>query len=628
MKNTSICLNTIGGGNSSDSNPPSESNSSSKYVLVEYMRNFWRNAGLCYSILAACYAGFVLLTLKFAPPSGDGLFASACRFAVSSPLVLVVCFIGLFLIFLLACVLADKLCTYISECYTRRNKECSSTPCTDNAHGAIHKRRLFILCAVILIVCYIPWLVSSYPGLLDEDTFLQFTQFLGLITPSDHHPYLDTLIYGAFYYAGDTIVGSCRAGIFFYCTHQMIIICLELSLALSYLHRRGASFGFCIVSAIIIGLAPICSFNASRMVKDMTWMVFFIPFVLMYLETCLTKGEYFKERRSRFVFFALFAIFSVLTKKTGIYIVVILIGLLILFCSQSIRKKLVVMILGVIVTFGLWSMLIMPSLGVAKGYSHEALSLPIQQVARASINGGDSLSDEERSLLNKYFPNADLAARYQPTYADPVKDLFDVDAYAEDSLGFWKLYATLGFDRPQDYIAAFLNADVRLYGYFPDYQVAIETSNIEYKHEHFIEVFPNIVRRRNCEPTEVYSEAKFRSILTEFAQNEDIWVSIRDKACQFLQNAFPLNFLFSTCAPLWISLFVIAFAFRHRNARRTLLLLLAPWLLIILTVAIGPCIYPRYLLFPYYTIFLLVCLPSIALSTVLSSQHNQSQNNQ
>lgn len=569
--------------------------------------------------MAACYAGFVLLEFKFSPSEGNGILESASRYAVSSPLVLAVCFVALLIVFLLVIVLTDKVCTYVSECYARRNKKCDSAHHMDNVHNdnTIRKRRLFIICAAVLLVCYLPWLVSTYPGLLDEDTFLQFTQFLGLITPSDHHPYFDTLIYGAFYYAGDAIAGSCRAGIFFYCAVQMIAICMEISLALRFLHSKGASFGFCVVSAVVIGLAPICSFNASRMVKDMTWMVFFIPFILMYLETCLTRGEYLRERRSRFVAFALFAIFSVLTKKTGIYIVIILIALLVIFCSHLVRKKLIAVLFGVLVAFGLWSVFIMPSLSVAKGYSHEALSLPIQQVVRASISGGDSLSAEEQSLLDKYFPNADLAARYQPTYADPVKDVFAVDAYTEDPLGFWKLYVTLGFDRPQDYIAAFLNAEVRLYGYFPDYQLAIETSNAEYQHEHFIEVFPNIVRRRNCEPTEAYSEAKFRSILTEFAQNDDIWVSIREATCQFLQKAFPLNFLFSTCSPLWISLFAIAFAFRHRNARRTLLLLLAPWFLVVLTVAVGPCVFPRYLLFPYYTIFLLVCLPPIALSSVI-----------
>ena len=40
------------------------------------------------------------------------------------------------------------------------------------------------------------------------------------------------------------------------------------------------------------------------------------------------------------------------------------------------------------------------------------------------------------------------------------------DAYAEEPLGFWKLYVTLGLDRPRDYIAALLNAEVRLFVYY------------------------------------------------------------------------------------------------------------------------------------------------------------------
>lgn len=595
--------------------------SSSINGVKERLRKFWYSVGICYPILAACYAGFVLLKFKFAPPEGDGVLDSVCRLVVSSPLAFVVAFAAFFIVFLLLIIMADRMCTYISKCYVRRNKECDSAHNVDSMHGTMHTKRLFIVCTSILLVCYVPWLVSSYPGLLDEDTFLQFTQFLGLITPSDHHPYFDTLIYGAFYYAGDVIVGSCRAGVFFYCTVQMVVLCIELGFAFLFLYRKGASFRFLVVSAVVIGLAPICSFNASRMVKDMTWMVFFIPFILMYLQTCLTKGEYLRGGvRPRFVIFALLAIFSALTKKTGLYIAVILIVLLVLFCSRSVRKKLLAVLLAVVVAFGAWSVFICSSLGVAKGYSHEALSLPIQQVARASINGGDSLSAEEQSLLDKYFPNTDLATRYNPTYADPVKDVFDVDAYAADSLGFWKLYVMLGLDRPKDYIAAFLSAEVRLYGYFSDYQVAIETSNDEWRHEHFIEVFPNTVSRRNCEPTEAYSQAEFRSILAKFAQNDDIWASIRQSTCQFLQKVFPLNFLFSTCAPLWIVLFAIAFAFRHRNARRILLLLLAPWLLVVLTVVVGPCIFPRYLLFPFYTMFLLVCLPAVALSSVTSVQ--------
>ena len=46
------------------------------------------------------------------------------------------------------------------------------------------------ICFVTCVLCRIPWLLYSYPGIMTPDSINQFEQILGMQPYSNHHPWM------------------------------------------------------------------------------------------------------------------------------------------------------------------------------------------------------------------------------------------------------------------------------------------------------------------------------------------------------------------------------------------------------------------------------------------------------
>lgn len=99
----------------------------------------------------------------------------------------------------------------------------------DNKEKVITKLPLasFAVC----VVCRIPWLLYSYPGIMTPDSINQFEQVIGMKPFSNHHPWLHTLTISLFYNIG-TVFAETKNGAFVFFT--IFQICF-MSFAVAYL---------------------------------------------------------------------------------------------------------------------------------------------------------------------------------------------------------------------------------------------------------------------------------------------------------------------------------------------------------------------------------------------------------
>ena len=188
--------------------------------------------------------------------------------------------------------------------------------------------RQFLLVAAFILLCWIPYLLLSYPGILWYDTGQQLMQwfhqentFTDGSNWSDHHPVFDTLFFGVFTEFGKAI-GSVDFGLFICSVVLAILAVSSFSTVILYCRRLGAGWRSCFWGMLIFAFFPVVPIFSISLVKDSIFMPFFVWFAVLCIEIARSRGESLKHY-SVLVAFILTALMASLTKKTGFYVVVL-----------------------------------------------------------------------------------------------------------------------------------------------------------------------------------------------------------------------------------------------------------------------------------------------------------------
>ena len=197
---------------------------------------------------------------------------------------------------------------------------------------------------------------------------------------------------------------------------------------------------------------PIYPASVQTISKDALFAWIYVLFFLYYIEIVRSKGEALKKRK-HVIGFIVISILCCLTKKVGIYVVEI--SLLFIFIFQRTNKK---KILLSIVCVSCFMFGVMPAikteLGVQNGGKQEMFSIPFQQTARYVKYHRDDITEEEYKVIDKLLDMKDLAERYDPTSADPVKGYVERGT-SKDYIDYIKVWFSQGIRHLETYIAAF-----------------------------------------------------------------------------------------------------------------------------------------------------------------------------
>lgn len=98
-------------------------------------------------------------------------------------------------------------------------------------------------------------------------------------------------------------------------------------------------------------------------------------------------------------------------------------------------------------------------MGVNQADTVEALSIPLQQVARVTVQHND-FTNEQRELLSQIIDIEMIEEAYLPYISDPIKELIrskgNQQYIKENKLEFIKLYLQVGLKHPITYIIAWV----------------------------------------------------------------------------------------------------------------------------------------------------------------------------
>ena len=321
------------------------------------------------------------------------------------------------------------------------------------------KRRLFWLCAGLIFVGSIPYLLLYAPGLNIYDTHDQILQFFGFPSYigdgsalSDHHPVFLTLIYGGFMRLG-LLLGDANIGQLLYSLLSMAALAVCWAYALVTLREAGLARGAVIGLALFVALYPVLALYAFNMCKDVSVEPFVLLYGTMMFRLYASRGQAAQSGRFCAGLFAV-ALMMLLTRKPAMYALCFA-ALFLLLGYPGVRARLAGALLGAAAVFAvLYNGLLLPALGVIPGETREMLSVPFQQTARFVSEYASEVTDEERAAIDGVLVYDELAKRYQPELSDPVKAMYRKTATPRDWLAYGQAWASQMIRHPGCYLSA------------------------------------------------------------------------------------------------------------------------------------------------------------------------------
>ncbi|OUO92004.1 hypothetical protein B5F40_01335 [Gordonibacter sp. An230] len=324
--------------------------------------------------------------------------------------------------------------------------------------------RPIVRCTLVILACWLPYLVIYAPGILTYDPLWSLTQCLGsgalpMISPleetgsfSAHKPIVHTWILGGFLLAGDAL-GSQAAGIFVFVALQSICTAASLAAACCFMAKLNAPWKLRIASLAFCALFPFVPLYAISCLNDSMFSWLYILWFLCVIEVVRTRAAALFQTR----FVALYAFLGIAlscTKNPGIYLVLATAILEALIYRRAIKAFAVAFFAPALVAFVVLPFAVYPAAGVVGSSSHEALGTFYQATAAYVLRHGDEVTADERKAIDAVLHYDELAETYDFSTQDPVKALQRTDAHSEDIIRYLITWLEMGMKHPATYAFA------------------------------------------------------------------------------------------------------------------------------------------------------------------------------
>ena len=447
------------------------------------------------------------------------------------------------------------------------------------------------LSAAIMFALWVPWLLAFYPASMNWDTYYQIAMFSGetpvWVIPygptgsivdhafSDHHPFFDTLIYGAFAQFGRILSGDWNLGVFLFVLIQASGMAISFTASISYFAKKGCPCLLLVAVYLFFALIPFIPAWAGTMVKDTLFSWLYVPYFLLLYMILSSRGKIDQKAVALFIVLGLLLC---LTKKTGPYIVIPTAIAFALFYRKGVVYCFAQAILSIVLMWVVLPQLVFPAFDVIPGGKQEALGALFQQTARYVVDHPDEVTQQEKEVIDAVIGYDDLAARYDYLNADTVKFWYRYNTVTdEDMRNYYEVWLTQGLRHPGSYISSWLATSGSYFAESGTLNLLESTSDVEHSGTELLSR-PGVFNSLRCFLLNSYHSAKNVPIVN------------------YAFSVALYSFLIPAC-----SLFVAV------CRRRDLLPLFIPVLLSLASCAMTPCFDTRYALPLIYTAPLLVC---------------------
>ena len=335
-------------------------------------------------------------------------------------------------------------------------------------------KNTFIKSLIIIIICWMPYIIAFYPAILSPDPSNQIKQFFGIhtkyldsvipldpnVTITNHHPVIHTILLGGCVKIG-RMISSDNLGLFIYSIIQISIFSTVLAYTIKYMKKLKTPYFLRLITLLIYALVPAFPLYAMSAVKDTIFTSLVIIYVIMLFELIKSSNKEKIDYKKIFLYIILI-LFIMLFRNNGIYLVVMSLPFL-LFIDKLNRKKIIILLIVPLILFKSFTNILLPYLKITPGSIREMLSIPFQQTARYVKEHNEDITKEEKEIIDKILEYDTLADRYKPEIADPVKNKYNKYATDEDLKEYFNVWFQELKKYPKSYFEATIN---NTYGYY------------------------------------------------------------------------------------------------------------------------------------------------------------------
>ncbi len=350
---------------------------------------------------------------------------------------------------------------------------------------------LFIIVAALCFICWLPYFLYEYPGIMTADSLVQYEQIVGVKPYSNHHPIVHTLCIAFFYRIGFAITGDANKSIAFYTVAQMVFMsfcCGAVAVRVQKITESmvAPSKGdggynltlWTVLCAAFFALVPFNAVFAVTIWKDVPFAGF-----TMLLVCCIydMTGAFRKDDRGKLpagiiIRFAFFSLAFCLFRSNALYAYVLSIVFFIIYFGK--KQIAVPLVMAAVIAVSIFIKgPLMNSMNIEQADFTESLSVPLQMIARVIVNDRE-ISEGDMELIDAVIDRTYIHELYAPDFADNMKELVRAghpDVIEKNKGEYLKLWLRLFFRYPGDYIAGWFDV---VGGYvYPD--VSYDVGNID-----------------------------------------------------------------------------------------------------------------------------------------------------
>lgn len=436
-------------------------------LLIYFIYKFYQKSTIIHKkkslkVLSLILAFFMIFGNSFMCVGSTALIFKNIGYFLLS----LIMYIGYYYLFL---VLISYLFRFLDKNnFSEENKEKK-----DNKFVATFKKHPFLFSLCFIVICWLPYIISYYPIILSPDPSFQIRQFFGIRTKyadyailldenvvmTNHHPVTHTMLLGGCLKLG-TMIGNDNLGLFFYSIIQISVLASVLAFSIYYMQKMGLKTKYLIGVLLIYVLVPMFPLYAMSGVKDVLFGAFIFLYFIFLHNLVKTKCEGYKWWN--YLLIIILLILICLFRNNGIHVLILSLPFTLIIARKKWKQLLTVMVC-VFGFYGVFDKVILPYYKITPGSIREVLSVPFQQTARLAKYHGDEFTEEEIATIDKILGYDDLAERYDPELADPVKNEFNKYATDEDLKEYFKVWFNGLIKHPGTYIEATMN---NVYGFF------------------------------------------------------------------------------------------------------------------------------------------------------------------
>ena len=364
--------------------------------------------------------------------------------------------------------------TYYHLVNCLKDKKLTHIKLKENKFKKIWDNHPILISSLIIIICWLPYIIIFYPGGSTGDTLDSIHQFfhidaswsvnsINLINQkvfiNKHHSVLFTVLLGLLIKVG-IYFNSFNLGFFLYVLLQIIIVTAIFTFMLYFMKKMNIPFWLILCSLIYIGLSPTIIQYSMTAVKDTLSASFTLLYIIFLLQSIRNYNSIFNKKK-RLICLIITMLLVLLFRNNGIFTIIFSFPFLIIIYKKHYKKILEVLLL-VLVIFISYNNILLPNLGVSNGSIKEMLSIPFMQIARTAKYHEKDFSKEEIKKINNVLDFNDIIMNYSPNISDGVKNTYKKNSTKEDNIELFKIWFKYLKKHPLTYIDSFISSS---YGY-------------------------------------------------------------------------------------------------------------------------------------------------------------------